>query len=97
MVMQKTQDDLFNPEVMAKLKERGIDAVLAVRKVDGADGLPQTVQIRLHRTESLASIGGVDWGNRWIRRGIMETAREIAAAVSREIRSAEPLPEQRRS
>ena len=46
--MQKTQDDLFQPEVMARFKEHGIDAVLVVQKTNGKDGLPQTVQIRLH-------------------------------------------------
>ena len=92
MLMQKTQDELFSPEVMDKLKERGIDAVLAVQKVDGMDGLPQTVQIRLHSTALLADVADVNWENKWIRRGIMETAREIAAAVSQEIRSVEPPP-----
>jgi hypothetical protein len=93
--MQKTQDDLFNPEVMAKLRGRGIDAVLVVRKVDGKDGLPQAVQIRLHSTELLADVGGVDWENSWIRRGVLESAQEIAAAMSQQAPSAEPLPAQR--
>jgi hypothetical protein len=40
----------------------------------------------------LADVADVNWENKWIRRGIMETAREIAAAVSQEIRSVEPPP-----
>jgi hypothetical protein len=94
--MQKTQDDLFNPEVMAKLRDRGIDAILVVQKVDGKDGLPQAVQLRLHSTELLADVGGVDWENSWIRRGVLESAQEIAAAMSQQAPSAEPLPAQRR-
>jgi hypothetical protein len=94
--MQKTQDDLFTPEVMAKLRERGIDAVLVAQKVDGKDGLPQTAQTRLHSTKLLADVGGIDWENRWIRRGVLESAQEIAAAMSQEAPWAEPLPAQRR-
>jgi hypothetical protein len=94
MLMQRTQDDLFNPEVMARFKEHGIDAVLVVQKTDGKDGLPQTVQIRLHSTEPVADVGGIDWTNSWIRRGMLESAQEIAAAMSQEVTSAEPLPAQ---
>ena len=94
VLMQKTQDDLFNPEVMARFKEHGIDAVLVVQKTDGKDGLPQTVQIRLHSTEPVADVGGLDWKNSWIRRGMLESAQEIAAAMSQEASSAEPLPAQ---
>jgi hypothetical protein len=66
-----------------------------VQKVDGKDGLPQAVQIRLHSTELLADVGGVDWENSWIRRGVLESAQEIAAAMSQQAPSAEPLPAQR--
>ena len=95
VLMQKTQDDLFNPEVMARFKEHGIDAVLVVQKTDGKDGLPQTVQIRLHSTEPVADVSGVDWTNSWIRRGMLESAEEIAAAMSQEAPSTESLPAQR--
>jgi hypothetical protein len=95
VLMQKTQEDLFTPEVMAKLKERGIDAVLVVQKVDGKDGLPQTAQIRLQGTELLADMGGVDWENSWIRRGMLEAAQEIATAMRQDVSSAASLPDQR--
>lgn len=94
VLMQKTQDDLFNPEVMARFKEHGIDAVLVVQKTDGNDGLPQTVQIRLYSTEPVTDVGGLDWTNSWIRRGLLESAQEIAEAMSPEAPSAEPLPVQ---
>jgi hypothetical protein len=93
--MQKSHHDLLSPEVMAELKAHGIDAVLVVQKTDGKDGLPQTAQIRLHSTAPVADIGGVDWQNSWIRRGLLESAQEIAAAMSQEASSAEPLPAQR--
>jgi hypothetical protein len=95
VLMQKAQDELFSPEVMSRLKERGIDAVLVVRKVDGEDGLPQTVQIRLHSTEPVADIGGVDWENGWVRRGMLESAQEIATAMSQGTPPPEPLPAER--
>jgi hypothetical protein len=95
VLMQKRQHDLLSPEVMAKLKEHGIDAVLVVQKTNGKDGLPQTAQIRLHSTAPVADMGGVDWQNSWIRRGTLESAQEIAAAMSQEAPSAEPLPAQR--
>ena len=95
VLMQKSQHDLLSPEVMGQFKERGIDAVLVVQKTDGKDGLPQTAQIRLHSTAPVADMGGIDWQNSWIRRGTLESAQEIAAAMSQEAPSAEPLPAQR--
>jgi hypothetical protein len=84
--MQKTPDDLLSPQVMAMLKQRGIDAVLVVQKVDGQDGLPQTVHMRLHSTEPFAEVGGVDWENGWIRLGLLEAAEEIATAMGKHSR-----------
>jgi hypothetical protein len=83
ILTQKSVDDLFSPQVLSILKQRGIDAVLEVQKVDGNDGLPQTVHMRLHGTEGLAEVGGIDWQNSWIRRGTLESAQEIAAALVR--------------
>ena len=94
VLMQKTPESLFSREVMARFKEHGIDAVLVAQKTDGNDGLPQTVQIRLHRTESVVDMGGVDWQNSWIRRGLLESAQEIAAAMSQETLSTKSLPAQ---
>jgi hypothetical protein len=95
VLMQKTRDDLLSPEVMARFKEHGIDAVLVVQKTDGSDGLPQTVQIRLHPTESVTDVGGIDWKNSWIRRGTLESAQEIAAAMSQEVLAVDSVPSQR--
>ena len=95
LLMQKPSESLFSPEVMARFKKHGIDAVLVAQKSDGKDGLPQRVQIRLHRTEPVADVGGVDWENSWIRRGTLESVREIAAAMSQQAQAAEPLPAQR--
>jgi hypothetical protein len=87
--MQRTQDDLLSPEIMAMFKGRGIDAVLVVQKVDGTDGLPQTVHMRLYSTTSSAEVGGLEWGNSWIRRGVLESAQAIAAAMSKGLRGEE--------
>jgi hypothetical protein len=76
------EDDILDPEVMVMLKARGIDAILVVQKADGTDGLPQTVRVRLHSTTSMTEVGGVDWENGWFRRGVLESAQEIAAAMS---------------
>jgi hypothetical protein len=76
------QDDPLAREVMTMLQKRGIDILLVVQKADGADGLPQTVQVRLYSTASMTEVGGVDWENGWFRRGTLESAQEIAAAMS---------------
>jgi hypothetical protein len=89
--MQTPQDDLLSPEIMGMFKERGIDAVLVVQRADGTDGLPQTVHMRLHNTASLADVGGVDWENSWFRQGVLESAQEIAAAMSRDSRASEAV------
>jgi hypothetical protein len=80
------EDDILDPEVMVMLKARGIDAILVAQKADGTDGLPQTVRVRLHSTASMTEVGGVDWENGWFRRGVLESAQEIAAALSRDAR-----------
>jgi hypothetical protein len=43
----------------------------------------------------VADVGGVDWNNSWVRRGMLESAQEIAAAMSQEVPSSEPLPAQK--
>jgi hypothetical protein len=90
VLMQRTQDDLLSPEVMAELEARGMDAVLVVQKVDGEDGLPQTVHVRLHSTAQKTDVGGVDWKNGWRRRGMLESTQEIAAALHKS--SPPPVP-----
>jgi hypothetical protein len=78
----KSQEHLLTPEVMAILQERRIDAIMVVEKIDSADGFPQTVHVRLYSTTSMIEVGGVDWKNGWFRRGVLESAQEIAAALS---------------
>jgi hypothetical protein len=85
------QHDILDADVMAMLKARGIDAVLIVQKVDGTDGLPQTVHMRLHSTATMAEVGGVDWQNSWFRHGVLESAQEIAAAMSRDARASDAV------
>jgi hypothetical protein len=93
MLLQKGADDPLSPPILRMLKQRGIDAVLAVQKVDGTDGLPQTVQIRLYSTDRLIDVGVLDWQNSWIRRSTLEAAQEIATAVGQQIQPSEPSTE----
>jgi hypothetical protein len=87
VLLQGSADDLLNPQSLGILKERGIDAVLVTRKVDAKDGLPQTVQARLYTTDQMVDVGGIDWENSWVRRGALEAAQEIAAAIAQHSRS----------
>ncbi len=84
VLMQKSPDDLLGPQVLRMLKERGIDAVLVVHKVDAKDGLPQTVQVRLHSTDQMAEVGGVDWENGWVHSNVLEAAQDIATALAQD-------------
>jgi hypothetical protein len=87
-LLQRSADDLLGPQSLGNLRERGIDAVLVTEKVDGNDGLPQTVSTRLYSTARMVEIGGVDWENSWVRRGVLEAAQEIAAAIAENSRPA---------
>jgi hypothetical protein len=87
VLLQRSADDLLNPQSLAIFKERGIDAVLVTQKVDGKDGLPQTAHMRFYSTERMLEVGGIDWENSWVRRGALEAAREIAAAIVEHSRS----------
>ena len=84
--LQRGADDLLSVQVLGTFKERGIDAVLVTEKVDGKDGLPQTAHMRLYSTNRLVEVGGVDWENSWVRRGALEAAQEIAAAIAQRSR-----------
>jgi len=81
VLLQMSADDLLGPQSLATFKERGVDAVLVTQKVDGKDGLPQTVHMRLYSTDRKVEVGGIDWENSWVRRGTLEAAQEIAAAI----------------
>lgn len=81
VLLQRSADDLLSPQSLAVFKGRDIDAVLATQKVEGKDGLPQTVRIRLYSTDRMVEVVGIDWENSWVRRGALEAAQEIAAAI----------------
>jgi hypothetical protein len=92
VLLQRSGDDLLSPQSLASFKARGIDAVLVVQKVDGKDGLPQTVRMRLYSTDRMVEVGGVDWENSWVRRGALEAAQEIAAAIVQRSKPSEEAP-----
>jgi hypothetical protein len=82
VLTQQHSADLLQPQGMEMLRRRGIDAVLVVDRANAADGLPQTVHVRLHSTATRTDVGGIDWENSWFRRGVLEAAQEIAAAIA---------------
>jgi len=82
VLTQRRATDLLQAQGFEMLRGRGVDAILVVDRVNARDGLPQTVRIRLHSTETKDEIGGVDWENSWIRRGVLEAAQEIAQAIA---------------
>jgi hypothetical protein len=90
VIGQHPTADLLHPSGFAMLQRQGIEAVLVVDRVDGGDGLPQTVRVRLYGTAAMAEVGGIDWENSWIRRGVLEAASEIGAAIAQ---AAEPVGE----
>lgn len=92
VLLQTSADDLLSPQSLGIFKERGIDAVLVTRKVDGKDGLPQTVHIYLYRTDRTVEVGGIEWQNSWVRRGSLEAAQEIVAAIVRHSKSSSEVP-----
>jgi hypothetical protein len=92
VLLQRSADDLVSPQSLATFKDRGIDAVLITQKVDGKDCLPQTVHMRLYSTDRKVEVGGIDWENSWVRRGALEAAQEIAAAIVQHSKMPEEAP-----
>jgi hypothetical protein len=92
VLLQRSADDLLGPQSLATFKDRGVDAVLVTQKVDGKDGLPQTVHMRLYSTDRKVEVGGIDWENSWVRRGALEAAQEIAAAIVQHSKTSDEVP-----
>jgi hypothetical protein len=92
VLLQRSTDDLLSPQSLAIFKERGIDAVLVTQKIEGKDGLPQAVRMRLYSTDRMVEVGGIDWENSWVRRGALEAAQEIAAAIVRHSKTSGEAP-----
>jgi hypothetical protein len=88
VLMQQSAADLLSPRVLGLLKGHGVDAVLVVPRVAAEDGLPESVHVRLYSTDEMAEVGGIDWQNSWMRRGVWEAAQEIATALAQSARPA---------
>jgi hypothetical protein len=95
--MNLDEMEVMQPQRITQLRERGIDAVLAVRTAAGPDGRPQSASVRLNSTYSAKVIGGVAWQNGWggqagsmadrtMRKDVIEAAREIADVLVKAIR-----------
>ena len=57
VLTQQRTADLLESQGLEMLQRRGIDAVLVVSRVNAADGLPQTVHVRLHSTATKLEVG----------------------------------------
>jgi hypothetical protein len=91
--------ELTSSEGYSALREAGIEAVLAAKSVDAADGTPESASVRITSTASGAVIAGITWQNGWggrrgsiadraMRKNLSEAAREIAAEIMKRIRPA---------
>ncbi|MBV5301038.1 MAG: hypothetical protein J0649_04530 [Methylococcales bacterium] len=89
--------EIARPEGLAKLKDQGIDAFLVVRSAGSYDQQPQSASVRVNSTYTGQVIAGISWQNGWggqagsiadrtMRKGLAETAADIANALIQTIR-----------
>lgn len=92
--------EITQPQGLAKLKAQGIDAVLSVKGTGSYDSQPQSASARVNSTFNGRVIAGVTWQNgfggaagspadRVMRKGLNEAAREIAQALSKQLKTSE--------
>ncbi len=85
--------EIANPQMLGKLKEKGIDAYLTVKGVGGYDGNVTSATARVTSTHSQKIIAGIIWQNAWggapgspadgiMRKRLVGAAQEIAEALS---------------
>jgi hypothetical protein len=91
--------ELTSAQGYAALREAGIEAVLAAKSVDAADGTPESASVRITSTTSGEIIAGITWQNGWggqsgsiadriMRKNLSEAASEIAGEIMKRIRGA---------
>ncbi len=89
--------ELTSTQGYSALREAGIEAVLAAKSVDAADGTPESASVRITSTVSGEIIAGITWQNGWggqrgsiadrtMRKNLSEAAREIAREIMKRIR-----------
>ena len=90
------EEEIMEPQNLATIAERGIDAILFVRTVAGYDDKPQSASIRLVHTSDGLLVGGLAWQNgkggvagspldRAQRKDIVDAAEEIARALAEQM------------
>ena len=88
---------LLTPESYGALRSKGIDALLIVKAVMAADGVPESASVRIISTHSGQIIVGLTWQNAWggrrgsiadriMRKNLAEAAAQIAAELARRLR-----------
>ena len=91
------EEEVMEPQNLALIAARGIDAILFVRTVAGYDDKPQSASIRLVHTEDGLLVGGLAWQNgkggvagspldRMQRKDIVDAGEEIAEALAEQMR-----------
>lgn len=89
--------ELSQPRSLARLRERGIQAVMNVRAVAGYDDKPQSATVRLVSTQNGEIIAAVSWENgrggqrgsiadRSMRKDVVGAAQQIAEALLPQLR-----------
>jgi hypothetical protein len=81
LMMHKSAAEIYEPEVIQALAQHGIQALLTIENVEGQDRSPDAAQARVQTTSPATMLGGLNWQNRWGRRGPVEAAHEIASAL----------------
>ena len=92
-----TEFEFTSARGYAALRAAGIEAVLAAKSVDAADGTPENVSVRITSTKSGETVAGITWQNGWggrrgsiadrsMRKNLSEAAREIAGEIRNRVR-----------
>lgn len=86
--MNLSEMEILEPQNLLKLKNSGIDGMLQVRSVEGYDGRPQSVSVKIVSTATGRIVAGATWQNgRAGQQGSMadQDARSDVAAAARQI------------
>jgi hypothetical protein len=92
-----TEMELTSSQGFSALHEKGIEAVLVAKSVEGHDGQPQSASVRITSTRDGQTLAGLTWQNGWggvrgspadrtMRKDLTEAAREIASELLKQIR-----------
>jgi len=91
-----TEFEITTKQAFAALSDRGIDAVLTVRVVNGYDNKPQSMSARVTSTITGSILAGATWENGWggaqgspadafMRSDLGDAAEEVVDAISKQL------------